>query len=96
MSVTYQPDPIDTTRVALPDELHALMEPLARNVHDVWARQRLRDGWVWGPARDDAAKRHPSLVDYDALSEGEKEYDRQVAQETLRTVLALGFRIVKP
>jgi hypothetical protein len=96
MTVTYQPDPVDTTRVDLSDEILALTEPLAQNIHAVWARQRLRDGWVWGPARDDVAKRHPSLVEYDALSEGEKEYDRQVALETLRTVMSLGFRIVKP
>ena len=96
MTVTYQPDPVDTTRVDLSDEILALTEPLAENIHAVWARQRLRDGWVWGPARDDARKRHPSLVAYAALSDSEKEYDRQVALETLRTVIALGFRIVKP
>jgi RyR domain len=95
MTVTYQPDPVDTTRIALSEEILALTEPLARNVHAVWARQRLRDGWVWGPRRDDAAKRHPSLIEYDALSEDEKEYDRQVVIETLRTLIGLGYGIVK-
>jgi ryanodine receptor 2 len=94
--VTYQPDPIDSAGITLPAELLALTEHLARNAHAVWARQRMRDGWVWGPNRDDALKQHPSLVEYDALTDDEKEYDRQVALETLRTVIALGYRIVKP
>jgi hypothetical protein len=94
--VTYQPDPVDSAGIILPAELLALTERLARNAHAVWARQRIRDGWVWGPNRDDVLKQHPSLVEYDALTDDEKEYDRQVALETLRTVIALGYRIVKP
>jgi RyR domain-containing protein len=93
--VTYEPDPVDTSGVALPAEIVAITEHLARNVHAVWARQRLRDGWVWGPRRDDAAKQHPSLVEYDALGDEEREYDRQTALETLRTLVALGYRIEK-
>ena len=77
-------------------QTRALTERLARNAHDVWARQRLRDGWKLGPRRDDAAKEHPSLVPYEALDDSEREYDRQVALETLRTVVALGYRIAKP
>ena len=92
----YTPDPVDTSRVALPADLLALTERLARNAHDVWARQRLRDGWKLGPRRDDAAKEHPSLIPYEALNDSEREYDRQVALETLRTVVALGYRIAKP
>jgi len=92
----YQPAPIDTSRVTLPADVSALTELLARNAHDVWARQRIADGWRWGPARDDARKEHPSLVAYDQLSESEKELDRQTAMETHRVILALGFRVVPP
>lgn len=92
----YTPAPIDTSRIALGAELTQLTELLSRNAHDVWARQRLADGWRWGPARNDARKEHPSLVSYDQLSESEKELDRKTAMETLRAILALGFRIVPP
>ena len=64
--------------------------------HDVWARQRLTDGWRYGPRRDDAAKKHPGLIPYDQLSEAEKEYDRQTALETLKAISAFGYRIDKP
>jgi len=49
-----------------------LSEHLARNAHDIWARQRLADGWNSGPGRDDAAKEHPCLVPYKDLPESEK------------------------
>jgi hypothetical protein len=92
----YQPAPIDTSAVALPAPLLALREQLAENAHEVWSQQRLRDGWTWGPQRDDKQKLHPCLVPYAALPESEKEYDRRTAMETLKAILALGYRIVPP
>ena len=55
----------------------------------------MADGWVWGPHRDDGQKQHPCLVPYDELPESEKEYDRLMAVENLKTILALGFQITK-
>jgi ryanodine receptor 2 len=72
--VTYQPRPIDTAHFDLPDDLEGLAERLAENVHDVWAKQRIAQGWTSGPQRDDTAKRHPDLVSYSNLPESEKEY----------------------
>lgn len=91
----YQPVPIDTSRVQLADGLVELTELLARNAHEVWARQRISEGWSHGPSRDDAARKHPDLVPYAELTEAEKEYDRKLAVETLKVITALGFRIVK-
>lgn len=89
----YEPQPIDTRGVELPAELLVLLERLAANAHDVWAAQRLRDGWTFGPVRDDANRRHPCLVHYDELPESEKEYDRNSVRQTLRAILSLGYRI---
>jgi len=80
----------------LSPELAALTERLAENAHDLWAAQRLRDGWTWGAQRDDKAKKHPCLVPYADLPDSEKEYDRQAAMGTLKAILALGYRIEKP
>jgi ryanodine receptor 2 len=93
---TYAPQPLDTSRVLLPQELLLLLEKLAENTHEVWAAQRIRDGWTYGPQRDDAGKKHPCLVPYADLPESEKEYDRRTAGEALRAVVALGYRIVAP
>jgi ryanodine receptor 2 len=93
--VSYDPRPIDTDAVALPPDLLALTERLAEHVHDVWARQRLAQGWTYGPRRDDAARRHPCLVPYAQLPEEEKVHDRNTALQTLKAILALGYRIEK-
>lgn len=92
----YRPRPIDASGVVLPPELEELRERLARNVHELWAAQRIADGWRYGPRRDDGLKEHPGLVPYELLTEDEKEYDRTVSVETLRTILALGFRVEPP
>lgn len=91
----YRPAPRDTSKVEVPAEITGLTELLAQNAHENWARQRMEDGWRWGPRRDDAKKEHPSLVPYEKLSEEEKRYDRRTAMETIKTILALGYRIVK-
>lgn len=91
----YKPTPIDTTDVTLPDELLALTEQIAENVHDVWAVSRIKEGWTYGPTRDSTAKTTPCLVPYDELPEGEKAYDRNTALETLRLITKLGYQIVK-
>ena len=90
---TYEPRPIDTSRVELDEELQQLTEQLAENAHDHWARRRMAEGWTFGRVRDDGARRHPNLVPYDQLTEAEKEYDRETAMQTLRAMIALGWRI---
>lgn len=70
-----------------------LIEDMAKNVHEVWAQNRIDDGWSYGPVRDDVKKHHPCLIPYDELPESEKEYDRATSQETLKLILKLGFRI---
>ena len=89
----YQPTPIDTSGVTLTKEIEELTELLAKNVHDIWARQRLDDGWTYGPERNDQKKKHPCLVPYDQLPESEKDYDRKAALGTIKAIIALGYRI---
>lgn len=91
----YQPKPVDSSRVQLPDSIAQLIERLAENNHDIWAQQRMREGWTYGAQRDDARKLHPDLVPYDQLPESEKEYDRKMATGTIKAILALGYRIEK-
>ncbi len=93
--MTYKPAPRDTSGVVLPRPIEALTELLARNTHENWARQRIAEGWSHGPRRDDARKEHPNLVPYEELSEADKDYDRSTAMETIKAILALGYRIEK-
>lgn len=91
----FQPSPIDTTTIRLPEELLMLTEKLAQNAHDVWARGRISQGWTYGSVRDDALKQTPCLVPYSELSEGEKAYDRNTALETIKLIVKMGYQIVK-
>ena len=69
---------------------------LSANIHDVWALQRIAEGWSWGPQRDDGHKQHPDLKPYCELDDTEKEYDRKTVTETLKTIQLLGFKILPP
>ena len=93
--MSYTPKPIDTSNIKLTPDIAELTERLAENTHDVWARRRLADGWTFGPKREDTKKKHPCLVPYGQLPEGEKEYDRDTAMETIKAILALGYKIKK-
>jgi hypothetical protein len=46
--------------------------------HDRWMAERLRDGWVWGPVKDPAAKTHPLLIPYEQLPEDQRRKDALV------------------
>ena len=96
MKKIYTPAPIDTTDVTLSEELLALVERLAENTHDVWAAERIRQGWTYGPQRDDQAKQTPCLVPYCDLPEEEKVFDRNTAMETVRLLLKLGWQLTQP
>lgn len=92
---TYVPEVVDLSDVTLPAALDELLEQIARNVHDVWARSRMDEGWTYGPERDDEARTHPGLVPYEELSESEKDYDRNTALNTLKLVMKMGYDIRK-
>lgn len=91
----YTPKPVDTSGIELNETLLELTEAIAENVHDVWAAGRAASGWTYGETRDDAKKTTPCLVPYSELPESEKEYDRKTAMETLRFIIAKGYKITK-
>lgn len=91
----YLPKPIDTTDIVLSDDLLALTEKIAANVHDVWAAGRIAEGWTYGEEKNVELKTTPCLVPYDELPESEKDFDRNTAVETLRLIVKMGYKITK-
>lgn len=91
----YTPQPIDTTAVRLPEDLEQLVEQMSKNVHEVWAETRIKQGWTYGEQRNDELKTHPCLVPYEELPEEEKEYDRNTSIGTLKLIMKLGFKICR-
>ena len=92
----YSPQPIDVTAIKLDEPVQSLIEKLAKNTHDIWAFQRMEDGWTLGKERDDTNKKHPCLVDYEKLPEDEKEYDRKVSEGIIKTMLKMGYSVHPP
>lgn len=91
----YKPRPIDTSKISLSESVMELAELLAKNTHDVWAQERMAQGWRYGARRDDEAKEHPCLVPYEQLPESEKVYDRSSSMEALKVICSMGYDIVK-
>lgn len=93
--IMYLPQPIDTKEIILGEDILELSEKLAKNTHEVWAAQRIKDGWKYGEKRDDPLKTHPGIRPYEELTEEEKEYDRNTSLETLKLIIKLGYKIEK-
>ena len=91
----YIPHPVDTSNIQLPEELIELAESISKNVHEVWSKNRMDEGWAYGPVRNDEKKETPCLVPYEELPEIEKAYDRDTAFNTLKYIVSLGFKIIK-
>lgn len=77
------------------DILAASMETMAEAEHDGWMTHRAMTGWSWGETRDDAAKRHPSMVPYAQLPEREKAKDRNNIRHYPSFAARAGYRIVR-
>ncbi|MBQ8652620.1 MAG: Ryanodine receptor Ryr [Alistipes sp.] len=89
------PTPIEVEDVVLSAELNELCETIAENAHEVWAAKRQAEGWTYGPVRNDQRKETPDMVPYASLPESEKQYDRDMAMQTIKLVTKLGYDLVK-
>lgn len=92
----YTPQPTDTRRIRLPHSINLLAELLSQNAHEVWAVGRIDQGWRWGTERDNDKKLHPDLVPYEALTEQDKQYDRDTSMSALKVITALGYVLEPP
>ena len=44
----YKPTPLDLSQVKLNEKKMDLVELLAENTHNVWAKERIKQGWTYG------------------------------------------------
>ncbi len=71
------------------------VEALARSEHDRWVADKVRNGWRYGPERDDERKVHPGIVDWEQLPDGERDKDREPVREIPEMLAYAGFEIVR-
>lgn len=48
MSNGYKPAPLDLSDVKLTAGQEVLVDKLAENAHNVWAKDRIKQGWTYG------------------------------------------------
>ena len=89
----YEPQPIDVSEFPLEGELLELIDAIAENNHEIWAKDRKKEGIVYGPVRDE--KHNPDMLPYSDLPKTERDYDRKAAQGILELVQRLGYKIEK-
>ncbi|KAI5742923.1 hypothetical protein M8J77_012710 [Diaphorina citri] len=89
----FVPTPVDTSMITLPHYVENIRDKLAENIHEMWAMNKIEAGWMYGERRDDLRKIHPCLIQFERLPPAEKRYDSQLAIQTLKTILAIGYHI---
>ncbi|XP_076604095.1 ryanodine receptor 3 isoform X2 [Chaetodon auriga] len=92
---SFIPTPVETSQIVMPPHLEKVRDRLAENIHELWGMNKIELGWSYGKIRDDNKRQHPCLVDFSKLPETEKNYNLQMSTETLKTLLALGCRVVQ-
>jgi voltage-gated potassium channel Kch len=70
------------------------VEELARLEHRRWCDERRQAGWRYGPDRDEAARKHPSMTDWSLLSETERQKDRDFVLALPDLLADVGLRLV--
>ncbi|WP_432837918.1 RyR domain-containing protein [Dactylosporangium sp. CA-092794] len=83
----------DGSGVDLADD--PLLDVLAEHEHERWMDESTKQGWTWGEQRDNTAKRHPSLIPWEKLSEAEQEKDRAAVREIDDVLADCGLQIVR-
>ncbi|XP_039597204.1 ryanodine receptor 3 isoform X6 [Polypterus senegalus] len=96
MSNGYKPSPLDLSEVKLIPAQEVLVDKLAENAHNVWAKDRIKQGWTYGIQQDLKSKRNPRLVPYALLDERTKKSNRDSLREAIRTLIGYGYNIEPP
>uniref|UniRef100_A0A4W5NQE2 Ryanodine receptor 3 n=1 Tax=Hucho hucho TaxID=62062 RepID=A0A4W5NQE2_9TELE len=96
MSNGYKPTPLELSDVKVTPGQELLVEKLAENAHNVWAKDRIKQGWTYGIQQDVKSKRNPRLVPYSLLDERTKKSNRDSLREAIRTLIGYGYNIEPP
>ncbi|XP_043961667.1 ryanodine receptor 3 isoform X1 [Gambusia affinis] len=96
MSNGYKPAPLELSDVKLTPGQEVLVDKLAENAHNVWAKDRIKQGWTYGIQQDVKSRRNPRLVPYALLDERTKKSNRDSLREAIRTMVGYGYDIDPP
>ena len=87
-------EPLDPSTMTVERER---LEVLARQEHDRWSSDLVRDGWTYSPGvKDPLRKTHPLIVGWDELDEAEREKDRDAIRAIPRMLARVGYALDVP
>uniref|UniRef100_A0A8C8BMV1 Ryanodine receptor 2 n=1 Tax=Otus sunia TaxID=257818 RepID=A0A8C8BMV1_9STRI len=89
----FNPQPVDTSNITIPEKLEYFINKYAEHSHDKWSMEKFANGWTYGETYSESSKVQPLMKQYKLLSEKEKEIYRWPIKESLKTMLAWGWRI---
>uniref|UniRef100_A0A8D0E9V2 Ryanodine receptor 2 n=1 Tax=Salvator merianae TaxID=96440 RepID=A0A8D0E9V2_SALMN len=92
----YKPAPMDLSCIKLTPSQEAMVDKLAENAHNVWARDRIRQGWTYGIQQDVKNRRNPRLVPYALLDDRTKKSNKDSLREAVRTLIGYGYNLEAP
>uniref|UniRef100_A0A670XZ75 Ryanodine receptor 2 n=1 Tax=Pseudonaja textilis TaxID=8673 RepID=A0A670XZ75_PSETE len=92
----YKPAPMDLSCIKLTPSQESMVDKLAENAHNVWARDRIRQGWTYGIQQDVKNRRNPRLVPYTLLDDRTKKSNKDSLREAVRTLISYGYNLEAP
>ena len=92
----YKPAPLDLSAIELSQKMEELVDLLSENTHNLWAKERIGQGWTYGLNEDPDCRRSPHLLPYQYVDEAIKIANRNTASETVRTLLVYGYILDPP
>ena len=92
--IGYEIAPIDDPR----DEITEFQEDEIKNLaiyeHERWCEEKLHNGWIHKPVRNDELKHHPCLVDWKRLPKDEKQKDLDSIENIPKILNSIGLKVV--
>lgn len=95
MYENYRPVPIDTSGIVMNEELLELIERLALNQHELFAKEFLDAGWQFGDTCSVQNRTHPMLMPYQELTDEQRARYHKTVSAVVSALLALGYNISK-
>jgi len=71
------------------------VELLARQEHDDWMIERMKNGWTYGQDKDVEKKISPYLIPFGALSKEIQDYDRNAVKNIFPMLKEVGLRVYR-
>ena len=85
----------DENREAVLEFTEEEVLPMAKQEHQRWMDEKIDDGWVYAPIRDDKKKRHDCLVEWDKLSKEVQNWDKEPVRNMIGILDNVGYGVYR-